>query len=902
MSRGWLALLVVTATAFFLGVPGLAEEAGGSGMVILDTHSFWRFRTVWETPEVVLPSGEVLPARFKVPRDTYEYFRKNPDKNEVSSYTVEKLEVIRLPSETSLDWMKPDFDDSTWARLRGPMLDRSINDEWKLILMRGLFEVTNPNKVGKVTLSLAFRGGAVLYLNGEEVARAFMPEGEIDLYTPADPYPEEVYLTADGFIFYRTDRSVDARGRMAKRIRRLINFKIPTAKLRKGVNVLAVAIHRAPTDAKFFLRRSKTSVQCNPPHRDSFWAKIGLIEIRLAAPAGAAVVPNVGPQEDRGFRVWNQSIIQRVLIPDYPDPFAPLRPIHLTGVRNGTFAGQVIVGDSKPIKGLKAEASDLEGPGTIPASVVQIRYALPDGEPPNQDQPPSFDSLEEFPPDEVPVYKEHGGAVQPIWVTVRVPADAKPGGYTGTLTISAKRVKPVVVPLQLRVIDWTLPDPNEFAAYMDIVESPESVALAYEVPLWSEEHLKLLDKTFSLLAPLACKTLYVTCVRRTHLGNEHAMVRWIRDDEGELQPDFTVARKYLDVATKHLGKIPGVILYCWEPMRSMGHAGGAGSASRTHDKPILISLLDLETGNLLERKGPAWGTSEAKVFWKKLTDGISAALAKHGLRDSMLFGLMGDARPTKQAMDDMSSERKELKWAIHSHYYCDRWQGYDIGMCVAVWGIHARTNDPSISRGYGWRNPFCALYFPREMRGTSTLVEHHTKVEHWLGAEYTGREGGPRGIGRLGADFWKVMKDQRGRVRGSLAGRYPESYWGQLNLNYGIPHLLGRGKNGPVATLRSEAFRENIQEVEARVYIEKALLDDEAKTMLGEELADRCRKALDERIRMCLHAHGEGQPWFISSDWSRRTELLFSLAAEVGKKLGGREPAPKLTTEPAEKS
>ena len=59
--------------------------------------------------------------------------------------------------------------------------------------------------------------------------------------------------------------------------------------------------------------------------------------------------------------------------------------------------------------------------------------------------------------------------------------------------------------------------------------------------------------------------------------------------------------------------------------------------------------------------------------------------------------------------------------------------------------------------------------------------------------------------------------------------------------------------------------------------------------------------ALDQRIRMCLYSPVEGQPWFISSDWNKRNELLFSLAAEVSKKLGGREPNPNLKPEEKKK-
>jgi hypothetical protein len=258
----------------------------------------------------------------------------------------------------------------------------------------------------------------------------------------------------------------------------------------------------------------------------------------------------------------------------------------------------------------------------------------------------------------------------------------------------------------------------------------------------------------------------------------------------------------------------------------------------------------------------------------------------------MLFGLIGDARPTKQAMDDICSgvPAERAKWAAHSHYYVVEWEGYDLGMAVSLWGIGCEPVDPTVGLGYGWQNPFWLAYYPREMSMFTSLVEHRIKLERWIGAvtrseTVYAKAAGARGLGRLGADFWKVIPDSRGQPADSLAGRYPESYWGQLNLNYGIPHLLGKGKNGPVPTVRSEAFRENIQEVEARVFIEKALTGDDTRNLLGEDLARRCRQALDKRIRMCLHSEGEGLPWFISSDWARRTEELFELAAEVAKKI-----------------
>ncbi|MDD4890896.1 MAG: DUF6067 family protein, partial [Phycisphaerae bacterium] len=588
-----------------------------------------------------------------------------------------------------------------------------------------------------------------------------------------------------------------------------------------------------------------------------------------------------------------------VFLPDYPDPFAQLNPIALTGVRNGTFAGQIVISDDDIITNLKATVTDLAGPGTIPASAVAIRYAMPDG----PGQPRFFDSLEDKPMEEVPFYKEHGGAIQPIWITVTVPADAKGGDYTGTVSITSdnNKDKPIALPIKLRVIDWKLPAVADYGASYDIIQSPESVAMAYDLDLWSDKHMKQLDRTFALLAPLGVKTLYVTAIRRTHFGNEQALVRWVRGEDGELSPEFSLMEKYIDVAAKHLGKVPCLILYCWEPPESQGHAG-----VRVWDKPVLITKFDPATGKQTPGTGPAWGTPESKVFWKKLTDGIKPVLAKHGLEDSLLFGLIGDSRPTKQAMDDITNgmDGKD-RWAIHSHLYCDNWQGHPLGMVNALWGIGCSPADPSAGYSFGWSNPLRLNYYPREMKIQSTLVEHRVKLENWMGARasytpFIAKGMGPRGLGRLGGDFWTVVRDDRGRPRSSLAARYPEAAWGQLDLNYCVPYLLGRGEKGAVPTSRSEAFREAIQEVEARIYLEKAWLDDEAKTLLGEEMMTRIRKVLDDRIRVALHSGGEGEPWYVSSDWMARSELLYTLAAEVSKKLG-RDPKPNLTVEKPKK-
>ncbi|MCX7591166.1 MAG: DUF6067 family protein [Kiritimatiellae bacterium] len=906
---------VVLSVALMSAVPGWVAPCYGQYLrpewnVVLNEKCFWRVRTIWETQEFVLPNREIT--HVEIDPAGKDFTWTNAVDGKTWNFSVKKAPVVRLPSRNDPNWMSPDYDDSAWVRLRGPFFANSANNNWKLVQLRGLFAVEDTKRAGSLTLSMSFLGGAVIYMNGKEVARFFMPDGPVDPTTPALPYPQEAYFNSTGeYVGRKTyQASEETLATQAKRIRKIEELKIPNRFLRNGVNVLAIGLHRAPADYSYGLY-----ARDDGRGHERFWAKVGLRTLELIAQPGAAIVPNLGPEPDRvtagavrmntgplkdlGFHLRNQSIVQRVFIDDYPDPYSPLRPLQIVGVRNGLFAAQFLVGHGQEeITELKVHASDLTGPMTIPSSAVRIFYGVLDGHG-TEHHNRWFDSLDDVPPETVPIYREQGAALQPVWVRVAIPRDAKCGQYAGTLTVTAKGQKPMNISLEIRVLDWTLPDPSDYAGYLDLMQSPDSVAMAYNVPMWSDKHFHLLDRTFELMSRMGAKTLYIPAIRRTQMGNEHAMIRWYRDDEGELRPDFTIAEKYLDAAIGRLGRIPAVILYCWEPPESQGHAGGTATAARTHDKPILITVVNPETGQVAERVGPAWGTPECREFWKKLTDGFREVLRKRGLESSLLFGLAGDHRPTKLAMDDICNAVPEAKWAIHSHYYCDKWQGYAMGLTVALWGVGYSPRDPSEGLSFGWSNPHQLCYFPREMSlSGSTPVEYRCKMETWIGA-LRGRGGvqkgsGVRGLGRLGADFWPVLRDGRGRIIGTLAGRYPEAAWGQLNLNNGVPHVLGMGRNGPVPTIRSEAFREAIQELEARVYLEKALLDDEAPQRLGEPLIRNCRETLDERIHVCLQAAGEGEAWFISSDWRERAERLFSLAAEVARRFPDRSPQPNL--------
>ena len=220
-------IIVAMALCVFAAV---AEAAQPQSVGLVNSRTHWRYFMVRKTEEVRLASGEVQAVRF-VGRQR----------------TMQKTQPSRsaLPPD---NWRAPDFDDARWPRRRLPVMSTRGRIH-SLMCARTQFRVGDPAKIGDLTLSVTYRGGVVAYLNGAELTRAHMPKGKIHPDTPSEDYPRDAYLDPDGYLLRLgwgdTGRYKD---RFAKRDRHLKAFEVPSTKLRRGVNTLALELHRPPTD------------------------------------------------------------------------------------------------------------------------------------------------------------------------------------------------------------------------------------------------------------------------------------------------------------------------------------------------------------------------------------------------------------------------------------------------------------------------------------------------------------------------------------------------------------------------------------------------------------------------------------------------------------------------------
>ena len=723
---------VVAVVGLIASGEGVAAESeasaklGGSAaneMIVLQMRvgpeiknaSIWRCYDVWRTDVARKDDGAVVAVDMLTPQ-----MRKD-EKGNLLPYGMTgngrgpaegicpATAVMGAPFPPT-GWQQPDFDDGEWTRVRD--IQRPTYRSTALSCLRGKFEVAEPKQVSGLKLTLAYRGGAVVYLNGREVGRGGMPAGEVKPDTLAADYPKEAYVGADGKLLMQiehpcykvltyapADRATNLYAnagdaeRYRSRVRRLAN-DIPASCLRKGTNVLAIELHRAPADMAMFTAGWPKPKDLGAGGNMQWfyqlaWNRCEVEELKLTATgAGDAIVPNVAPP--KGLRVWNHRVDQPFDVSWYGDPGETVKPIRLQGLKNGTYSGQIVASSKDPVKGLQATASSLIGAGgnTVPASAITVAYART-MENVQWDFFGSFDRLETVPEDDIKatwwMKNEVPYVIRPIWVTVKVPKDCAAGKYTGALTVKAEGQPPTVVPVELEVIgNWTLPDPQNLNTYVGLIESPETVARYYNVPLWSDAHWKMLDEAFRLLGELGNKEIYIPLVGKTFVDNTDSMVRWIpatnapRLDSGQAgqgkqadapgedpaqtggvyRYDYSIVEKYLDTAGKHLKDIRAVCLI----VNNASHA--AGKVTRYYTE------LDPKTGAATQKEAPAWGTPEAKAFWKPVIEGLMPILARRGLDKVTLFGIpcdYCDSDGINKCCNDMKSLFPGVKWLVRTH-------------------------------------------------------------------------------------------------------------------------------------------------------------------------------------------------------------------------------------------
>ncbi len=682
--RNRICLAVITlAVVFHAAWFSTSRAQATGGTVVLDTTSTWRMYHVLRGP-LIQADGNLRAVPHYEDRGKLDW----ADGIRKAYREVIAPETAAPPA----NWKDAGFDDSDWLRgtavraIRSPYLER--------LCLRGKFTVTDPAQVKGLTISVDCHGGAVVYVNGQELGRAHLAAGA----AMAEDYPLEAFVDPDGKLIHvrgdeamqRTKVPPDVLQRIQGRVRTL-SVAVPPKALQGGLNVVAVELVRAPyhrvVDEQLAIldNHNKSKIQ------DLSWNTCEIKRAQLTAAGADGLVP--GASRAAGFELWNSNPLAIDYDLDQGEA-GPLYPVRLAGARNGAYSGKAVLGSDQPIRGLTVKAGDLDGEGgSIPAANVQVRFAMPAGNViitspacnealPYPAIPGPLLELYETAPKEIPVYskpitdrclKVAGapapvfGAVVPIWVTVKVPKDAKPGAYAGQVTLSAEGLKPTPVAVIIKVLDWTIPDPQQRRTWVELIQSPDTLSLEYKVPLWSPRHWDLIGRSMDYVGAVGSRVLYCPLIAQSNAGNDESMVRWVKKGDGTYDYDFSILDQYLDLAEKHIGKPKVLVCNVWD-----WYLGGTGSRlgmyRDTKHSPPLVTVLDRATGKTQNVAMLDYFDPDAKAQWKPLFDQLKERTEKRGLEKALMLGMVTDNWAYREQVEFLKETSGNLPWVNAGHY------------------------------------------------------------------------------------------------------------------------------------------------------------------------------------------------------------------------------------------
>lgn len=144
------------------------------------------------------------------------------------------------------------------------------------------------------------------------------------------------------------------------------------------------------------------------------------------------------------------------------------------------------------------------------------------------------------------------GRLYPVWCSIDVPADARPGESKMTLKVKDEKGKTVgELPLVVKISERVLTEPKDWAFHLDLWQQPYSVSRYYGLERWSDEHIEALKPYMRELASLGQKVVStVLFYEPWGVQSEDKfdpMVETIRRLDGSWRFDYTIFDRYVEM-------------------------------------------------------------------------------------------------------------------------------------------------------------------------------------------------------------------------------------------------------------------------------------------------------------------------------------------------------------------
>ncbi|HEV2353521.1 MAG TPA: glycoside hydrolase domain-containing protein, partial [Puia sp.] len=156
------------------------------------------------------------------------------------------------------------------------------------------------------------------------------------------------------------------------------------------------------------------------------------------------------------------------------------------------------------------------------------------------------DRFEDFDRFDVP-----GKTVRPVWISINIPEDAKPGRYAGTIEVRGKGFTRSLK-VDVEVQNQLLPPPHDWQFRLDLWQNPWVVAWQNHLRPWSKEHMVLLKQHLKLYADAGGKYVTTYAVNSPWNDNSYSieggMIEPIREKDSGWKFDYGIFDQYVALA------------------------------------------------------------------------------------------------------------------------------------------------------------------------------------------------------------------------------------------------------------------------------------------------------------------------------------------------------------------
>ncbi len=229
----------------------------------------------------------------------------------------------------------------------------------------------------------------------------------------------------------------------------------------------------------------------------------------------------------------------------------------IAGWRGERVSAQMLLWSGTGLNGIRCRVKDfVSEDGKMSADIAQtrfVRYTLADegGENCRCERGPKHPMI--LAPDmldSLKVFNMDPKTVRPVWVTVDIPADAKPGVYRSSVEVTAKGAR-MILPFEVEVIGQTLGKAQDWKYHLDLWQHPSAVARIRNLEMWSDEHFDAIREEMSMLADAGQKVI-TTTLNRDPWGSQtfddyESMIIWTHKKDGSWEYDYTVFDRYVEL-------------------------------------------------------------------------------------------------------------------------------------------------------------------------------------------------------------------------------------------------------------------------------------------------------------------------------------------------------------------